>query len=350
MECGVAMRLFLPLWTVCSVIGFSVFIGPMQGLLAEDGTRRVQLLDYQECIELSNPTTRVVLGHHVGGRVLVYERGGNNVLYLSPREADWKAAPNRNKPEVTAGRLDVGPELLSRRGPALWSGQWESEIIGPRAARLTSAIDPESGLQIVRDFRLAADSSRLTIQQQVINRGSTTSRHAFWSRAFAVHGGIGIVPVTPDSSRYPNLYTMHADRASIQLRPVDGHVRRQGDFLVIDGPPAFPKLGFDSSAGWVAYQTPTDLLFVHHFPVYPERIYAEATGMTLSLWYPERERIAACEIEPIGPLEVVPPGQSSSFSVDGWLLEHPYPDAGAIDPEAIAALVTQQCLTPPAAR
>ena len=348
MKSGVVTRPFLCRFGFCLVTLASVWGLARSGLLADEGTRRIPLLEYPECIELSNPTTRVVLGHHVGGRVLVYERQGKNVLYLSPGEAGWKAAPNLKGREVTAGRLDIGPELLARRGPTLWSGEWESEIIGPRAARLTSAIDPESGLQIVRDFRLAADSSRLTILQQVRNHASTTSRHAFWSRAFAVHGGIGIVPVTPDTSRYPNLYTMHADRASVQLRPVDRHVRRQGDFLVIDGPPAFPKLGFDSSAGWVAYQTPTDLLFVHRFPVYPERVYAEATGMTLSLWYPERERIAACEIEPIGPLEVVPPGGASRFAVDWWLLEHPFPDAGAIDAEAIAALVEQQCRAPAA--
>jgi hypothetical protein len=318
-------------------------LGWNRPLMAEDGVSRVQVLNYPDCIELKNATTRVVLGHHVGGRVLNYERDGKNVIYLSPKEADWQSVTDERKREASAGRFDVGPELLSNRGPVIWSGAWTSEVTGPRSAKLMSAIDPKSGLQITREFQLDSNSSHLTVTQIVKNHGTADSRHGFWSRTFAKHGGIGIVPLTPKLSRYPNFYTLHQDRAQVSLKPVDPKIRQVGEFLVVEGPPAFPKMGFDSYAGWVAYQTKEDLLFVQTYPAYPDRVYAEATGMTLSLWYPEFEKVPACEIEPIGPLETVKPGQTSSFTVNWWLVDNAFPKEGTIDPESVAKMVLEQC-------
>ncbi len=310
---------------------------------AEEGVSRVQVLNYSNCIELKNATTRVVLGHQTGGRVLIYEQQGKNVLFLSEKEANWDSTYKTPAKEITAGRLDVGPELVSQRGPTLWSGLWKAEITGPRAARLTSAVDPKSGFRITRDFKLDGLSSKLTIAQTVENAGQETTRHGFWSRAFAHHGGIAIVPITPSSSRYPKFYTMGEDQTRVNQKPEDPMVRREGDFLIVDGPPAFPKLGFDSMAGWLAYQTRQDQLLVMRYPVYPDRVYAEVTGMTLSVWHPQKDRIPACELEPIGPMEILEPGQRASFTVQWWLFERPFPSEGKIDPKAIASVVEKEC-------
>ncbi|MDZ4850295.1 MAG: hypothetical protein SGI77_13505 [Pirellulaceae bacterium] len=315
----------------------------IQRAVSEEGVARVQLLNYPDCIELKNASTRVVLGHHTGGRVLVYEQHDSNVLYLSPKEAEWNSQSTAPFKEITAGRLDIGPELISKRGPTLWAGTWKAEVIGPRSARLTSKIDPNSGFRITRDFTLDANTSKLSITQTVENAGTEISRHGFWCRAFANHGGIAIVPITPSSSRYPKFYTMGEDQSRVNQKPEDPMIRRDGDFLIVDGPPAFPKLGFDSTAGWFAYQTPQDQLFVMRFSVYPDRVYAEVTGMTLSVWHPNKERVPACELEPIGPMEVLKPGEKASFSVHWWLLDHPFPSTGKIDPMAISQLVETEC-------
>jgi hypothetical protein len=310
---------------------------------AEDGVSLVQVLNYPDCIELKNATTRVVLGHHTGGRVLIYEQNGKNVLYLSPKEADWDSSYKTPAKDISAGRLDIGPELVSQRGPTLWSGRWTAEVTGPRAARLTSAVDPKSGFRITRDFSLAANSSKLSITQTVENAGQETARQGFWCRAFANHGGIAVVPITPAQSRYPKFYTMGEDQTRVNQKPDDPMVRREGNFLIVDGPPAFPKLGFDSMAGWLAYQTRENQLIVMRYPTYPDRVYAEVTGMTLSVWHPQKERVPACELEPIGPMEVLAPGQKASFTVDWWLIEHPFPENGKIDPTAIAKIVDKEC-------
>ena len=81
-------------------------------------------------------------------------------------------------------------------------------------------------------------------------------------------------------------------------------------------------------------------MWVKRFPVYPERVYNEMAGLTISIWYNKEEMT---ELEPIGPREVLAPGESSSFTEDWWLLPYDYPAGGAdIDLEAVAAVVDQQ--------
>ena len=58
-----------------------------------EGVNLIEVGPYSDCIELSNDSTRVVLGHHRGGRILVYERAGKNVIWMA-NEQNWD--PNRN--------------------------------------------------------------------------------------------------------------------------------------------------------------------------------------------------------------------------------------------------------------
>ena len=114
-------------------------------------------------------------------------------------------------------------------------------------------------------------------------------------------------------------------------------------FLEIVGPPAFPKLGFDAHAGWFAYQMPNDLAFVKRYATYPDRVYNEVAGLTISIWYPKAEQVPAVELEPIGPRSTLAPGESAAFTEHWWLLENPFPRAGAaLDLPKLAAKVATE--------
>ena len=92
--------------------------------------------------------------------------------------------------------------------------------------------------------------------------------------------------------------------------------------------------------GWLAYVLPNDTLFVKRFPTYPDRVYNEAAGLTLSVWYPTGPRI---ELEPIGPRERLKPGESASFTEDWWLMSHPFPKKGhQLDLKALGDQVARQ--------
>jgi len=309
-----------------------------------EGVRRVRVLSYPDCLELANATTRVTLGHHVGGRVLEYSVDGRNALWLDPREAAWTPADGL-KTQPSAGRFDIGPEQIIPRREKLWSGAWTAEAIGPRAARLTSQADEATGVQLVREFRLAATGSHLVCEQIVRNVSRETKYWAHWSRTFAVHGGIAVVPLTPEIRRYPHDWIMYAQggEPAILLKPVDPQVRRRGAFLEVLGPPRFPKLGFDTHAGWSAYVMPHGQAFVKRYASPRDAMYPEVAGFPLCLYYPPASSLPVCEIEPHGPRPTIPPGGSASYTEHWWLLPHPFPAAGAsLDLDQLAAQVERE--------
>ncbi|MGI9240254.1 MAG: hypothetical protein ACR2RV_05605 [Verrucomicrobiales bacterium] len=304
-----------------------------------EGARRIQFLNYPDCIELSNGAgTVVVLGQHVGGRVLSYSQDGRESLYLSPDEKKWTPG-GRAKPS-SAGRFDIGPEYLIPPRPELWRGEWQAEITGPRSARLTSKPEPAAGVRLIREFSLAADSSHLECKQIIENVSDEVQSWCHWGRMFAVHGGIGVVPLTPDRGRFPNGYIMMRGRDEMLILPEDDNIRRRGDFIEVLAPPAEPKLGFDSFAGWFAYQMPNNLAFVKTYETHPDRLYGEIAGLTISIWYPSADKIPACELEPIGPMETIAPGGRAAFTENWHLIPSEFPQAGQqIDLDALAEKV-----------
>jgi hypothetical protein len=308
-------------------------------LQAEGGVRRLQFLNYPDCIELSNKAgTVAVLGHHVGGRVLSYRQGGKESLYLNSSEEKW--TPENGKKPSSAGRFDIGPEYLIPKRAELWSGQWSAKITGPRSARLTSKPAADAGIRLIRDFVLAENSSHLACTQTMVNTSGETRRWCHWGRMFAIHGGIGVVPLTPKHQRFPKGYIMMRGSDEMLILPEDPNIRRRGNFLEILAPPKEPKLGFDSFAGWFAYQMPNDLAFIKTYKTYPGRLYGEIAGLTLSIWYPKSDWVPACEIEPIGPMEILQPGQKAAFTENWYLLPNRFPkDGSKLDLSALAKKV-----------
>lgn len=297
------------------------------GLLAAAEARFVTENKYPGCVELSNATTRVVLEPNAGGRVLRYQLHGVEALYQDPAHDGWVAGSPRLPGGLPAGRLDIGPEhgrTFAR--DAFWEGRWTAEITGPRRARLTSVVS--HGVQLVRDFELAADSSHLRVAQTIHNRGTGTLRTFHWSRTFAEGGGICFAPVAP-ASRFPKGYVLYGPGRVIDFMPADEPGTRVRDgILEISAPPTRPKFALDVDPGWLAYLTRRGLLFVKTFAVYPDRVYGEPAANNVSIWYKGND---VTEIEPIGPLELIAPGASAAYTEHWWLHAMPYPTDGNAD-------------------
>ncbi len=290
-----------------------------------EGTARVSAYGYEGCIELSNASTRVVLEPNCGGRIIEYSRNGVNSLYVDPEQNGWTWTPGERAINPSGGRFDIGPEMIVPRRSNLWVGAWEAEITGPRSARLTSVRDESSGVQLVREFTLDRDSSHLRVTQTIINISDEMKRYNHWSRTLADGGGVCIVPLS-DFSRFPLGYIYYGPGPVLNYRHEEHpNIRVRDGYLEILGTPPQPKFGIDSYAGWLGYITRRDLLFVKRFPVFPTRHYGEVAGYTISLWYFKE---SMCELEPIGPLEYIKPGESASFTEDWWLLPYKCPAKG----------------------
>ncbi|MES2789727.1 MAG: hypothetical protein V4719_08905 [Planctomycetota bacterium] len=310
--------------------------------------RVVPFHGYAKAIELTRGTARVVLCPQVGGRVLEFSIDGKNSMFLDEAEKTWQ--PGRPA-QASAGRFDYGPELTVIPHPTLWSGEWTGEITGEYSAKLTSPKDAAAGIQLVRDFQLAGSGKdgasapfHLVCQQTIHNISQDVREVCHWGRSFSPGGGICLIPLGDRPSRFPSKYAMYEEGAIINVRNTDDKIRERDGFLEILSPPRKPKLGFDTSAGWLGYVMPNNTLFVKRFATYPDRVYNEAAGLKLSVWYPAGRQI---ELEPIGPRERLQPGESAAFTEDWWLLPFPYPQANQqVDLKALDTLVKTQILQP----
>jgi hypothetical protein len=293
---------------------------------------------YSQAIEVKLGKTRVVLCPQAGGRVLEYSVDGVDAMYFEEAEKKWQPG----KPgAISAGRFDYGPELTVTPHPKAWSGEWTAEITKTNAVQLTSPRE-DAGIQLIREFRLVPHDTfvGLSCKQTMTNISKETREVCHWGRSFSPGGGICVIPLGDRPSRFPGKYAMYEDGAVINVRVTDDKIRVRDGFLEILAPPRKPKLGFDTYAGWLAYVMPNNKLFVKRFPTFPDRVYNEAAGLTISVWYPTGPRI---ELEPIGPRERLKPGESASFTEDWWLLTHPFPAKDQqIDLKALAEQVDRQ--------
>lgn len=317
--------------------------GPAENARAAEPTARVlKSHGYSGAIELKLGTTRAVLCPQVGGRVLEFSVKGTDAMYFDTDEKSWQ--PGKPGP-ITAGRFDYGPELTVAPHPKAWAGEWTAELTRTNSAKLTSPRD-DGGIQLVREFRLVPHDTfvGLSCTQTMTNVSKGTLEVCHWGRSFSPGGGIGVIPLGDRPSRFPSRYAMYEDSAVINVKATDDQIRERDGFLEILAPPRKPKLGFDTYAGWLGYVRPNDTLFVKRFPTYPDRVYNEAAGLTLSVWYPSGPRI---ELEPIGPRERLKPGESASFTEGWWLLSHPFPKKGQqLDLKALAEQVAKQTTEP----
>ena len=93
---------------------------------------------------------------------------------------------------------------------------------------------------------------------------------------------------------------------------------------------------------------PNDVLFVKRYPMYPDKLYGEVAGLTISIWY---DGLIRCDLEPIGPLEQLKPGASASFTEDWQLEVFPFPKAGeSVNLQQVAALAKKGSAAPASRR
>ena len=83
----------------------------------------------------------------------------------------------------------------------------------------------------------------------------------------------------------------------------------------------------EARRSWIAAASVTSegvvvMMFIKRYPTYPERAYNEMAALTISIYY---YKDLFCELEPIGPMENIAPGESASFTEEWWLLPFKFP-------------------------
>lgn len=307
-----------------------------QGTDLVSSTQLIASHGYSNCIEIKNSQVRVVIEPNMGGRVLVYERGGKNIMYIDTTHNGWTFA-TKGVVAPSAGRFDIGPEAITPKRNVTWLGQWHYDIVDNQTVKITSEIDTINGIQIEREFSLEPYSSHLRCSQTVKNVSSSQKLINHWGRTFAKGGGIALVPLNK-MSRFPKGYCIYRPPYNtIDFKPTnEPNVRIRENIIELLNTPSDPKFVMDNNEGWLGYASTNDLLFIKKYPVYQDRPYAEVTSATSSIWY---NKDIMVELEPIGPKEVLQPNHSFTFTEDWWLLDYAFPKDRNLNLSKITQLI-----------
>ncbi|TLX76418.1 aldose 1-epimerase [Labilibacter sediminis] len=276
------------------------------------------------CIELKNNTTRVVLDPNIGGRVLVYEVKGKNILYFNPKHEG--IIDGSKIARIDAGRFDFGPTAILPKRFLYFKGKWKATVTGDYSVRMVSQVDTALNVLVTRDFKLDKNSSKLICTQKLTNVGDTDKYLFCWSRTFVKGGGISLTPINPDS-RYPkgHIGYENCDGETVMKykHKHDPNVRIRKNILETLGVTRYGKFCMDGEEGWMGYISPENLLFIKKFKHYQNKEYGEMTAATTSIWQSEN---LIYEIEPYGPMERVKPGKSISFTEEWFLKPYLFPE------------------------
>lgn len=265
---------------------------------AQADVRTVEYQRWDDCLEMSNGTARLVIAPANGGRIVHYSRDDGPNFFLG------------------GCQIDIGPELeYPPRHQPLWSGPYKAEKLGRLSVRLTSPKDEATGVQLVKVVELAPSGAGVTLRITMTNVGQKPVAYCLWDRTMtsATYGFFELNA----KSRFPARWSMrlgkHGTYSYDGTSPGSPRVEIVGDLLVTVPGKKMEKVAADSMAGWIAGFR-EGWLYVKRFPVYADGDYADG-GNSVEFWVDAAG--TRTEIEPLSPKVELQPGKSYSF-IERW--------------------------------
>lgn len=295
---------------------------------------KVKYFNQLNCYKLSNGTVEVIVTTDIGPRIIAYRfEGKENILGELTPDAVVKTELGEWHP-WGGHRLWHAPESKPRTyvpddAPV------RVELIGSDSVRLTQPVENPTGIEKEMLVKLDSAGSHVKVTMKLTNKGLWPVDLAPWGLTIMNGGGTTIFPHEP--------YISHDDKL-LPARPlVLWHYTDMSDprwtwgkkfvLLKTDTTRTEPqKVGAANKQGWAAYLR-KDILFIKRFQ------YIE--GMK----YPDHgcnfETYTAgdfMEIETLGPLVTLEPGEST-IHIEDWFLFKDV-SAGKTESELEAALKT----------
>ncbi len=277
--------------------------------------RKTAFGDVSDCRRLSNGKVEVVVTTGFGPRILYYGfEGGENILGLCPPEAKVTTELGDWRP-VGGHRLWTAPEGIPR-SYVPDNHPVACERVGANSIHLTQPIETPTDIQKQMTVTLARKGTGLTILHRITKWGLWGIRVAPWALTIMNGGGTVIIPQEP--------YRSHEDYLLPARAMVLWHYTNLADPRFTIGPkylrlrtdasrPEPQKIGVANKQGWAAYWR-NGTLFVKQFAYLEGRAYPD-DGCNCET-YTAGDFI---ELETLGPLHSIEPGQSAEH-VERWHL------------------------------
>lgn len=283
---------------------------------------RVSHLGWGDTLRLDNGLVQAFVVTQVGPRIVDFRTAaGDNVFHLRPGEAGGSG----EKQWVFRGgwRLWVAPERRETTYAPDNEGCTVEVSEGP-SVRVTGPPQPGAAIRKQIEVALVAGEPRLRLTSRIRNVGDRERTYAAWSLSVMRPGGRAFVPsdVGPlDAFDAVRRLLLWSYAGMDDPRYAFGDRLIQIDQARVPAPPAAPpgrrddesKIGVDSAQGWAAYLR-GETLYLKRFAHDPAGAYPDG-GATIEV-YSSHEFL---EVENLGPLTTIAPGEEIVLSEDWWL-------------------------------
>jgi len=285
------------------------------------GEVTVKTIDYQgwkDCYELSNGDVRLVVVPQIGGRIMEYSIGGENVLWQNESELG----------KLTGA--DVGKKWRNYGGYKAWNApqsRWRKpnedyfydskpasiEVLPDQGLRITTSPIEHLGFRFIRDVHLSPSTSRVRIVEKMRNITDKPIEWSVWD-VTQVRVPCWIAFPINNKSRHPDGWNV--------LCPI-GHkmtqITRIGDLGVMGYKNVTENWCTDAMGGWMAYLK-GQLAYTKHWSTrmidvtYPD-------GGCDAAFFTADQGIAGgyAEMEVMGPIVKLKPGEETEL-IEDWFL------------------------------
>jgi len=266
-------------------------------------------------VDAAKPQASLVLAPELGGRLISYGLGGQNLLFENPDylgKTLETTAPGTLDQGYLGYNIDLGPEIRGLpKHLALWVGKYTAAVEGPMVT-LKSGVDPVTRMEITKQVEMDPIDGSLRVLQSMANRGEKDAAYCLWDRTLCAGGGFALIPLNP-SSRFPSGWCQLKNGKYTADAPTHPGVKIQDGILVAKAEGPSSKLGADSDGGWIAYAKGKQLL-VKYYPYLPNGTYSDG-GNSVELYFDPK----VCELEPLSPEVTMTPGRAYEF-MERWLI------------------------------
>lgn len=265
---------------------------------------------------LENKWIRLEYLAEAGPRLVrLFMAGSDKNLLAETPENFWETAHGRFN--IRGGhRLWHAPETMARTYMPDNDGLTVTEV--PGGVRLTGPQEPETGIRKSITVTLRDDAPGLVLKHTLLNNGVWPVELAPWAITQMRLGGTAVLPQQVGALDADGLLPNRQLTLWPYTHLADPRLHLIDDCVLV-GPAVLAepvKIGAFNRQGWLAYCL-DDVLFVKRFDVLDGRAHPDF-GCNAEIYANNQ----CLELESLGPLTVVQPGQSVSHR-ETWELHHP---------------------------
>ncbi len=219
---------------------------------------------------------------------------------------------------------DVGYTYLPDNDPV------QAETL-PDGLRLTQPAEAASGLQKEIELKLWSGAARVRVTHRLRNHGAAAVALAPWALSVMAAGGAAIIPLPPRGPHAGNLLPASRLVLWAYTDMSDPRWTWGQQYILLRQDPAAPtlqKVGASVPAGWAAYAR-AGHLFVKRFAYVPGAAYPDL-GCSVETF----TDASFLELETLGPLVSLAPGEAVEHVEDWSLFDHVPMPRSDVDVEA----------------